>query len=403
MFEKFMNIDGISELRCRSFVYFGFGAIQKIADIAKDLKAKGINRVIVVSSPSAYKVSGAWEPIEKGLRENGVQWTLFDKVSPNPDTITIDKATQQAREFGAGAVIGIGGGSPIDTAKSVAILLENPDQDAQALYEWKFAPVKAVPIIAVNLTHGTGTEANRVAVASIVSKKYKPAIAYECLYPTWSIDDPDLMMSLPPKQILYTSIDALNHVIEAATSTITNPLAITLAREVVSLVAQFLPKAMANPQDRVARYHLAYAALLGGVSFDNGFLHYTHALEHPLSGMNPSVTHGLGLSILLPAVIKNIYAARADVLADILAPIDSSLTSNPADAFKAAKAVENWLFGLGATPKLIDEGFTENDIDELTELVFNTPSLGVLLSVAPTEATREVVSSIYRQSLSPLE
>ncbi|MDO5580459.1 MAG: iron-containing alcohol dehydrogenase [Planctomycetia bacterium] len=403
MFEKFMNIDTVSEIRARSFIYFGFGAIKKMNDIAELMKAKGINRVLVVSSHSAYKTSGAWDPIEQALREKGMEWILYDKVTPNPDTTAIDEATAQAKEFGAQAVIGIGGGSPIDTAKSVAILAEYPDQNAESLFEWKFAPEKALPIVAVNLTHGTGTEGNRVAVASIVEKKFKPAIAYECLYPTWSIDDPDLMMSLPPKQILYTSIDALNHVIEAATTKITNPFAITLAREVIALVVRYLPVAMKNPKDRTARYHLAYAALLGGISFDNGFLHYTHALEHPLSGKCPSITHGLGLAMLLPAVIKNIYAARADVLADILSPIIPDLKPEGSDTEKAARGIEKWLFEVGAKQKLTDEGFSESDIAELADLVFSTPSLTVLLSVAPTNATREAVEQIFRESLKPLD
>ncbi len=402
MFDKFMDINSITEIRCRSLIYFGFGAINKIEMIAKDFKEKGIDRILVITTPTAYKVSGAWPPMEKAFEKMGIQWSIYNKVTPNPDTIMIDDATDQARQFGAKAIIGIGGGSPIDTAKSVAILMEYPNQTADALYEWKFVPVKALPIVAVNLTHGTGTEGNRVAVASIVDKKYKPAIAYECLYPTWSIDDPDLMMTLPVKQIRYTSIDALNHVIEAATSTITNPLAITLAREVVSLVARYLPVALHDPNDRIARYHLAYAALLGGISFDNGFLHYTHALEHPLSGVRPSITHGLGLAILLPAVIKNIYAARPEVLADILSPVVPNLLPIPDDTDKAAKGIEQWLFSMGANTKLVDEGFTEANVDELTELVFKTPSLMALLAVAPTQATREVVQSIFKESLQPL-
>ena len=398
-----MNADGVTEIRCRSFVYFGYGAINKMADIASDFKAKGISRVLIVTTPTAYKVSGAWEPIQKALQGSGIEWVMYDKVTPNPDTDAIDAATAMAREFGAGAVIGIGGGSPIDTAKSVAILLKYPEQNGVSLFEYKFTPDKAVPIVAVNLTHGTGTEGNRMAVASILAKKYKPAIAYACIYPTWSIDDPGLMMTLPAKQIRYTSIDALNHVIEAATTTCTNPFAITLAREVVAMVATYLPVALKDPKDKTARYHLAYAGLMGGVSFDNGFLHYTHALEHPLSGLRPEITHGLGLAMLLPAVIRNIWPVRADVLADILSPILSGMTPDPANAEQAARAVEKWLFSVGATSKLADEGFSESDIPELTDLVFNTPSLTALLGVAPTSADRRTVETIFRQSLRPIE
>ena len=89
------------------------------------------------------------------------------------------------------------------------------------------------------------------------------------------------------KQTKYVSIDALNHVIEAATSTVASPYSITLAKQVIELVAKYLPKAIENPDDLEARYFLAYAAMMGGVSFDNGLLHYTHALEHPLSAVKP--------------------------------------------------------------------------------------------------------------------
>ncbi len=402
MFEKYVDINKVQELRLRSLVYFGCGAIQKMTDIATEMKGRGIDKVIVITTGGAYKASGAWEPTVAGLKAGGVDFVHYDKVTPNPTTDGIDEATKMAKDFGAKAVIGMGGGSPIDTAKSVAIMMEYPEYTAEQLYRYEFTPAKAAPIVAINLTHGTGTEANRVAVATILSQNFKPAIAYECIYPTWSIDDPQLMQTLPPKHILYTSIDAVNHVVEAATTTITNPLAITMAREVIVLVAKYLPLALLDPQNLEARYNLAYAALLGGSSFDNGFLHLTHALEHPLSAVVPNLTHGLGLAMLLPAVIKAIYPASSAVLADILAPIVPGLTGCECEADKVAKAVEQWLFDMGADRKLLDEGYTADQIDMLTDLTFTTPSLPVLLSVSPVEATRELVAKIYTESLERL-
>jgi len=402
MFEHYLDIYDVKEIRARSLVYFGCGAIQKINTIAEALKARNITKVSIVTSPGAYKTSGAWEPTLKALAAHGIEYVHYAKVMPNPTTDSVDEATVQARQFGAKAVIGIGGGSPIDVAKSVAVLLEYPNETGDTLYGWKFAPEKAAPIIAINLTHGTGTEADRVAVASIASQNFKPAIACECIYPTWSIDDPELMLSLPPKHILYTCIDAVNHVIEAATTKISNPFAITLAREVIVLVHKYLPIAMQNPKDLAARYNLAYAALLGGISFDNGFLHFTHALEHPLSAIKPELTHGLGLAMLLPAVVKTIYPVKAAVLADILTPIVPGLKGVPAEATQAAAGVEKWLFGVGSDQKLADQGFTPEDIPVLTKLTETTPSLPVLLSVAPVEATPETVAAIYRDSLRPL-
>ena len=133
-----------------------------------------------------------------------------------------------------------------------------------------------------------------------------------------------------------------------------------------------------------------------------GFLHYTHALEHPLSAVKPELAHGLGLAILLPAVIKTIYKDRPHVLAEILAPIAPGLKGEPAEADKAAKEVQNWLASVGVSEKLTDEGFTEADVDKLVELVYTTPSLGGLIDIGPSGNGRDVVEEIYRNSLKPL-
>ena len=397
MFKNSLNIHEVSELRLRTIIYFGCGAIQKINDIADQLLARNIKNVLIVSGRGAYKATGAWDVIKPALDSKGIAFTLFDKVTPNPTTDQIDEAVAAAPN--AQAVIAIGGGSPIDAGKSAAILLANPGNSAQDLYEMKFTPVNAVPIVAVNLTHGTGTEADRFAVATILEKEYKPAIAYDCIYPTWSIDDPALMTGLSPKQTRYVSIDAINHCIEAATSKAASALSISLAREVLALVAQYLPIAEKDPSDLEARYYLLYASMLAGVSFDNGLLHYTHALEHPLSGVKPELAHGLGLAMLVPAVVQEIYPAKAVVLADILAPIVPGLKGEPSEAAVAAKGLENWLAASGVPQKLTDEGYTEADLDKLVNLAFTTPSLGGLLSIAPTMADEFLTASTYAANL----
>lgn len=401
MWEKDVNINQIQEIRVKTNVYFGVGAITKIEDIAKDLNAKGINKVVVVSGRNAYKSTGAWDHVEKALKNNNIGYINYANVTPNPTTAAIDEATSMAKDFGAQAVIAIGGGSPIDTGKSVAILLEYPDKTAAQLYEFEFTPEKAAPIVAINLTHGTGTEVNRFAVATNLEKNFKPAIAYDCIYPSYSIDDPQLMTKLSLNQTLYTSIDAVNHVVEGATSTVASPYSITLAKETIRLVAKYLPKAAADLENPEYRYYLLYASLLGGVGFDNGLLHYTHALEHPLSAVKPELSHGLGLAMLLPAVIKTIYPAKAATLADILEPIAPGLKGTPDEAEKAAELVEKWLCDVGVPQKLTDDGFSAGDVDKLVNLCFTTPSLDGLLGIAPVKATKEVVKQIYEESMTP--
>ena len=400
MWEKDINIHEVKEIRTRTSVFFGVGAIQKIHDIAKDIKSKGIDKVIVMSGKHAYKSTGAWDVVEAALKENGIGYINFDQVTPNPNTHHVNDATKMAREFGAKAVISIGGGSPTDAGKSVAILLEYPDKEADDIYEFRFTPTKAAPVISINLTHGTGSETNRFAVVTNLEKNFKPAIAYDCIYPTYAIDDPQLMTKLSPKQTRYVSIDAVNHVVEAATSTVASPYSITLAKQVVELVAKYLPKAIANPEDLEARYFLCYAAMMGGVSFDNGLLHYTHALEHPLSAVKPDLSHGLGLAILLPAVVKTIYKDKAATLADILAPIVPDLKGDDSEADKAADGVYAWLKSVDVPEKLEDMGFKAEDVDKLTDLVFTTPSLAGLINIGPSGNSREVVRKIYEDSLS---
>ena len=397
--EQDLNVDEVKEIRTRTTVYFGCGAINKIEDIAKTYKQRGIDKVIVMSGKNAYKATGAWAVVEKALKDNGIGYINYDKVTPNPTTDAIDEATKMALDFGAKAVITIGGGSPTDAGKSVAILLKYPNETGSSLYQFKFTPTQAAPIVAINLTHGTGSETNRFAVATILEKNYKPAIAYDCIYPEFAIDDPDLMLGLSPKQTRYVSIDAVNHVIEAATSIVASPYTVTLAREVIELVSRFLPDAIKNPADKKARYYLCYAAMIAGVCFDNGLLHYTHALEHPLSAMKPDFSHGLGLAILLPAVIRNIYPSKANILSYILEPIVKGLSANEADKERAAQGVYNWLKSVDVPNKLKDEGFGEADVEKLTELAFTTPSLDGLLSIAPTKASKEAVAAIYRESL----
>ena len=396
------DINQVVEIRTATLDYFGVGAIQKMYDIAASLSQDGIKKALIVSSKSAYLRTGAWDVIEPALKENGISFVLYNKVTPNPTDTSADEATVMGREFGAEVVIGIGGGSPIDVAKSAAIMLEYPDYTTSDLFQFKFTPTVAKPIIAINTTHGTGTEVNRFAVVTVTEKDYKPAIAYDCIYPKFAIDDPALMVKLPAHQTLYVSIDAVNHVTEAATTLAASPYSVMMAKETIELVHEYLPKAMANPEDLEARYYLTFASAIAGISFDNGLLHFTHALEHPLSAIKPELAHGLGLSMILPAVIKAIYAARPEVLAEIYAPIIPNLKGTADEAETVAKGIESWLFNLGVTQKLEDEGFSETDIDRLVELSFETPSLDLLLSMAPVEASRETIRAIYTESLKPM-
>ena len=399
MWDKQIAIDQVRAISLRGKIYFGVGAITYIEEIISELQKEGVEKLLVVTGKNAYISCGAWEVIESVLLSKGVKFAVYSGVTPNPTAEQVDTAVQLGVSVGAQAVIGIGGGSAIDAAKSAAVMLKYPEKKCADLYEYTFTPTEALPIVAVNLTHGTGTECNRFAVVSIPEKNYKPAIAYDLIYPRYAIDDPALMTGLSLAQTRYVSIDAMNHVIEAATSRSANPLSIQLAAETIRLVTEYLPLAEKDPKDLKARYFLAYAALIAGWAFDNGLLHYTHALEHPLSAVKSDLAHGLGLAMLLPAVVENIWQESGPVLAQLFAPFAPGLDGSPKGAAKAAHAVQKFLVAHGVSEKLSDLGFTEDDVPVLTELAMNTPSLGGLLDQAPTYADRVAVSAIYLNSM----
>ena len=211
------------------------------------------------------------------------------------------------------------------------------------------------------------------------------------------------MTWLSADQTRYVSIDAVNHVVEAATTKLfASPYTILLAEETVRLVDKYLPRAVANPNDLEARYYLLYASMIAGISFDNGMLHLTHGLEHPLSAIKPTLTHGLGLAMILPSVVEACWPAVSETLSDVLRPmLPGNITADPANAAAAADAVEQWIFKMGVTEKLADMGYTEADVEKLVRLTRETPSLGGLLDLAPVPATAEAVAKIYRDSLKP--
>ncbi|MCC8190055.1 MAG: iron-containing alcohol dehydrogenase, partial [Planctomycetes bacterium] len=208
-----------------------------------------------------------------------------------------------------------------------------------------------------------------------------------------------LRTKLPEHQTVYVSVDAVNHVIEACTTKAASPYTIDMAKLVVYLVAKYLPRAKQDAGDLRARYFLLYASMIAGICFDNGLLHLTHALEHPLSGFKPELSHGSGLGIILPGIVEEIYPVSGEVLADVLKPIVPGLTGAASEAKAAGEGVRKWLTSVGVPENLRAEGFKPEDVARLVELTFTTPSLSGLLGLSPVEATKEVVTRIYERAM----
>ena len=326
-------------------VFLGFNAISKIGEILDDMKPSCVG---FVTSPGAYKKCGVWEPLMEALTQRKVPFLHYDKIMTNPTTTVVDEAValfkpKYDEKF---LIISIGGGSPGDAAKSIAVLLhpEHQKQNCRQLYKYEFNATHRTNLVMINVTHGTGTECDRFAVVSILDGEehpYKPCLASEVIYPDYSIDDVNAMFSMNEDMVRFTAIDALNHVMEAASTTIATPYTCTLAREVGYLVNRYLPVAMKDMSNKRARYWLTYAAAIAGMAFDESLLHLTHALEHTLSAFVPKLAHGQGLALIQPAVYEHIWPKAGPVLQPLFVDIFGTKTLTPAEAFQKIRAFHN--------------------------------------------------------------
>lgn len=381
-------------------LFLGYGAIQKFGEILDDLKPSCIG---FVTSSSAYKRCGAWDVIETMMKERGIPHLLYDKVTTNPTVEMIDEAVTLFKEkydedF---MVCSIGGGSPGDSAKSVAVLLAHPETDAKALYMGTFNAERRTKLVMINITHGTGTECDMFAVASILTGEaypFKPALVTPVIYPDYSIDDVDTMLSMSTEMIRFTSLDALNHVMEAATTVYATPYSCTLARETVLLVHRYLPIALNDSTHRRARYWLTYAAAIAGMAFDESLLHLTHALEHTLSAYKPTLIHGHGLALLQPAVLKHIWPKVCTFMSDLFRPILGNLRGEPEEAQKAFERMREFHKKVGFNGTLSDLGFTKDDVNELTEATWACPGMTGLLALSPVPCEKEDARRLFLEA-----
>jgi alcohol dehydrogenase len=380
----------------RPLTFFGVGALAKLDGILADMAKTGQDSLLVVTDPVAHKASGAWDTVRPML-DRHVAWAHYDDVRSNPTYANCEAAAKAGKTARAKAVLAIGSGSAMDTAKTAAVLLAHPGRRAVDFYE-RGTPINAaLPIVAVNTSHGTGSECNSFAVAQSDGED-KPVIHSPHIYPAYAIEDPKLTTSLPVRHTLSTTMDAINHAVEGATSLSATPYSICLAREVLRLAAAYLPTALRQPDNLTARYWLMYASAIAGMGCDLGLLHITHSLEHAMSAVNADIPHGEGLGILLPAMVREIYPAVPEVLAEILAPIVPGLAGLPGEADAVVARLREWFAFLGQSTSMTAY-FTGADIPVLTRIVMKSSLNKMLLPLAPVRVDAGVVERIFQHSL----
>lgn len=288
----------MSKLFIASEVFHGAGSLEEL----KNIKGK---KAIIVTGGSSMKKSGTLDKATAYLQEAGIEVKIFDGVEEDPSSATSFKGAQAMLEFQPDWIVGLGGCSAIDAAKTMWIFYEYPDTDFDSLIKPFSVPVlrNKAKFIAIPSTSGTGTETTGLAVITDREKGVKyPIVSYE-LTPDIAIVDGEICASMPAHITSNTGLDALTHCVEAFVSNIDNNFADVLSKGGLEIVFDNLPEAVKNPENITARQNMHDASFMAGLAFNNAWLGIVHSLSHQVGALY-GIPHGCANAIFLPNVIR---------------------------------------------------------------------------------------------------
>lgn len=337
--------------------------LRSVTDIPEVLKSKKIDSVLLVTDGGIMSL-GLTKPLEECLSANGIRCAVYDKTVPNPTTANVDEALQIYRDNACGALIGFGGGSSMDCAKAVGILVAKPGKTLADVKGILKVHKKLPLLIAVPSTAGTGSETTLAAVIVDSETRHKYAINDFPLIPRYAVLDPKVTLSLPPRITSTTGMDALTHAVEAYIGRSTTAGTRKDACTAVALIFENLDKAVFEGTDVTARRNMLKASFYAGCAFTKSYVGYVHAVAHSLGG-EYNIPHGQANAILLPVVLE----AYGDVIYGKLKrlAIEAKLATEETDSETAAKAfiaaIKDMLvrYNIGSTLK----GIREEDIPKL--------------------------------------
>jgi alcohol dehydrogenase class IV len=285
---------------------FGRGKVSGIGEAA----AKFGDRAVIVTGGSSSKKSGLLDRVQNYLKAAGVNSVVFDKVTQNPLTTTAQEGAQFAKEFDCCCVIAIGGGSIMDCAKAIAFLAVNDGDINDYIYNL-IAGKKALPIIAVPTTCGTGSEGNGFAVLTNPENGDKKSLRRDSIIPALSIIDSELMQTMPKHILSSVCFDALCHSMEAYLSKLSQPITEYLSLQGMKLIAENLTDVYNGSDDPEKWDALTWASTIGGMVINTAGVALPHGMEHPASGLK-NIVHGRGLAALTPVITDASFAAAPE-------------------------------------------------------------------------------------------
>lgn len=377
-------MDGIATFQAATRVIFGPGAVANLGALARE---QDLRRCLVVTDAGVMEAGIAPRVVDV-LGGVGVETAIFDAVEPNPSMETVERAFGLYRETGCEGVVAVGGGSPIDAAKAVAVLATNPGK-LPAYVGVDMITNPLAPLLAVPTTIGTGSEVTTWAVITDLAQRKKVVLGSRLLAPRLAVLDPELILSLPASLAASTGVDALTHAIESVTSVFATPFTDALALESIRLIAANLPAAV-NAPDLESRGNMLYASTLAGLAFSYARTGLVHGMAHPLSAYY-DVPHGLANAILLPHVLvfnaPNCEAQLARV---------AGAMGEPPSAEAAVEAVRHLNVQVGIPLRLSHVGVTDAYISQMVQDAFESGNAQV---VNPRQPTFEEVLELYHLAL----
>ncbi len=363
---------------------FGRGVSERVAEPLGQVAAK---RVLIVTDPGVV-AAGLVGPIEQHIREAGIAYEIYDGVVPDPTVADVVRCFERARAMGADALVAVGGGSSIDTAKMSAVLMTNGGGVLDYIGIDK-VPKPAAPVVAIPTTAGTGAEITINSVIADPEQHKKLVIISPNATALFALEDPDMTRGLPPFLTAITGMDTLVHAVESFVNKSTYPMTRALAIEAIRDAAWALPRAVKDGGDLEARERMMRAVVSASLAFSNTRLGNVHAMALPLGGWC-HVAHGTAVAVLLPHVMDfNRTAApeRFETIAEVMG-----------EGRNAAAAVTRThaLIGEIGIPKRLSEcGVTADRIPAMAKDAMQSGNI----AVNPRETRLADIEALYRAAL----
>ena len=376
---------------------FGQGVIQKL----HKQKLPGKKAMIVISSGKSTRANGYLDTVQDQLTQAGVEYAVFDKILANPVIANVMDGAAFGRENGCDFVIGLGGGSSIDAAKAIAMMIPNEGNYWDYIYGGtgggQRMKNKPLPIVAIPTTAGTGTELDAWTIITNEETNEKMSGGNKNTFPVLAVVDPNFMLSVPPKFTAYQGFDALFHSTESYINKTNNLMRDMIALKAIECVGRNLATACADGQSVEAREQVAFGSSLGGLVMSVDNLCSEHSMEHPLSAYHPEIAHGAGLIMISRAYYTHMVE-NCPALKDRF--IDMAKAMGKEDATEAmdfVTALVDLQKACGVDElKMSDFGITP---DEFPKFAANARStMGILFKMDRIELSDEDLVKIYTES-----